>query len=132
MRVCPKCGFIDPPEWRHSKYSYWIDFCEVEHFREMHPTLLENLLKGAKIVEDSNYVYRLTKNKAKVERKALVDYGYQWSVPMEHPTRWSGVYPDFDKKWNRDPKQTVLTQNNTNTAKCFSQPTPEKEVTKKQ
>jgi len=108
MRVCPKCKYVDPPEWRHSKYSYWIDFCDAQHFLEMNPLLHDALMKGAKIVEDSNYVYRLTKNKSKVERKALVDYGYQWSVPMENPKRWSGKWPDFDKKWNRTPEQKKL------------------------
>jgi hypothetical protein len=102
MRVCPHCGYIDPPEWRHSKYSYWIDFCEIGHFKEMEPELAKRLLDGIKLVEDKNYIYRLTKNKTKVERKALVDYGYQWSVPMEKANRWSGTYPDFDKTWNRD------------------------------
>ena len=110
MRVCPKCGHIDPPQWRHSKYSYWIDFCEIGHFIELEPLLASRLLKGEKLVEDKDYIYRLTKNKSKVERKALVDYGYQWNIPMEKikSSRWSGVYPDFDKKWNRDPNQTRL------------------------
>lgn len=108
MRVCPKCKFVDPPQWRHSRYSYWIDHCEISHFKELHPNLYEQLINGAKLVEDDDYIYRLTKNRARVERKALVDYGYQWTVPMEKANRWSGSYPDFDKKWNRNLSQKKL------------------------
>ena len=74
----------------------------------MHPLLFDQLVEGAKIVEDEYYVYRMTKNKSKVERKALVDYGYQWDIPMEKANRWSGTFPDFDKKWDRIPTQKKL------------------------
>ena len=108
MRVCPKCGYVDPPEWRHSKYSYWIDFCEVYGFEKLYPKLHTELVRGVKLVEDKYYLYRITKNKGKVERKAKVDYGDQWNIPMENPKRWSGKWPDFDKKWNYDKSQTKL------------------------
>ena len=82
MRVCPKCGFVDPPEWKHSKYSYWIDNCTLDDFRHLEPELAKIIeVKGS--AEDQNYVYRLTKNKHRVERKAKVDYGQQWTIPME-------------------------------------------------
>jgi hypothetical protein len=110
MRVCPECGHVDPPEWRHSRYSYWIDFCDIDHFKALHPELHKRLMSGEKLVEDRYYIYRLTKNKSRVERKALVDYGYQWNIPMEKKkaNRYSGTYPDFDKCWDRDVRQTKL------------------------
>ena len=106
MRVCPECGHIDPPEWRHSRYSYWIDFCLKEDFVKMHPKLAKELLSGEKMVEDKNYVYRKTKNDRRVERKALVDYGYQWIIPMERVHGLLGKHhdTDFRKCWNRPPK----------------------------
>ena len=82
MRVCHKCGAIDPPEWKHSKYSYWIDNCLLEDFAKLQPKLVMKILKAGH-TKDKYYVYRLTKNKRRVERKAIVDYGEQWTIPME-------------------------------------------------
>ena len=109
MRVCPKCGFVDPPEWKHSKYSYWIDNIRVEDFRRLSPTLAK-ILEAQGFGEDEYYIYRITKNKTRIERKAKVDYGNQWTIPMEkahsggkHDVR------DFRKVWSRGhPKQRKL------------------------
>jgi len=102
MRVCPKCGFVDPPEWRHSRYSYWIDFCKTEDFKCLEPEMAKELLNGKKTVEDKNYVYRMTKNGRRIERKALVDYGYQWNIPMEKSNEMGKHHDtDFRKCWNK-------------------------------
>ena len=82
MRVCPKCGYQDPPYWRHSKHSYWIDFTEYENFALLHPELAKKLEAG-KNVEDELYVYHRTRSGIKVERKAKIDYGNQMRIPME-------------------------------------------------
>ena len=95
MRVCPNCGHVDPPEWRHSKYSYWIDWTELEQFKELEPSLIEDILKGNK-AEDQNYVYRLMKHGRSVERKAKIDYGNQWTIPMEKRKQ---IPHDFRKHW---------------------------------
>jgi hypothetical protein len=96
MRVCPCCGFIDPSEWRHSKYSYWIDWTEFERFKELCPELAEQFEHSSKIVEDKNYYYRRMKHGRSVERKAKVDYGEQWTIPMEKRKQ---VPHDFRKHW---------------------------------
>jgi len=101
MRVCPKCKYVDPPEWRHSKFSYWIDFCLWEDFKKLKPELAKDLENHPMaVIEDEDYLYRLTKNKSRVHRKAKVDYGYQWQIPMEHHT----LHPihnihDYRKYW---------------------------------
>jgi len=74
MRVCPKCGFIDPPYWKHVKYSYYVDFCSFESFGIVEPELAEKLKKGGDIVEDDLYAYRLTNTKLVVLRKAKIDF----------------------------------------------------------
>lgn len=108
MRVCPKCKFVDPPEWKHSKYSYWIDNIKVEDFEKLQPNLIGDLLtKGH--TKDEDYVYRITKNKSRVERKAIVDYGEQWTIPMEKAHKSKHDVRDFRKVWQKlNPDQRRL------------------------
>lgn len=106
MRVCPKCGHVDPPEWRHMRWSYWIDFCTMEDFQRLKPILAERLNNGEKLVEDEYYVYRLSRSHV-VHRKALVDYGPQFSIPMES-YKQKGNATDLRKCWDRDPNQKKL------------------------
>ena len=53
-------------------------------------------------MEDEYFVYRLTKNRRRVERKALIDYGYQFSIPME---RYDAK--DLRKVWRREEKSHI-------------------------
>jgi len=107
MRVCPKCGFVDPPEWKHSKYSYWIDNCRLEDLKTMNPSLAKTL-EDQGHAKDKDYVYRLTKNKTRAERKAIVDYGEQWTIPMEKAYAKHN-FRDFRPCWTKiNPNQTEL------------------------
>ena len=107
MRICPHCKYVDPPEWRHSKYSYWIDWTEFDQFKSLQPELAEKFSKGAEIVEDDLYLYRIMKHGRSVERKAKIDYGNQWNVPMEKRKQ---VPHDFRKHWFKiTPNQKSLT-----------------------
>ena len=104
MRVCPKCGYVDPPYWRHSIYSYWIDFTEYENFKNMHPELCP--LQSGELTEDEYFVYRRMKKSDFIERKAIVDYEvHGWYEKMEKVK--NGV-PDFRKHWDRTYRQTKL------------------------
>ena len=91
MRVCPQCGFIDPPAWRSSIASRNIDFCKLEDFESMLPALAEKLkieeaVHGTRnFLEDGIYVYHLTKG-GFVERQALIDnprYRKKWKIDAE-------------------------------------------------
>lgn len=73
MRVCPKCGYCDPPHWKNVKYSYYIEAITAENFKLLHPKMSE-LIEKEVVVDDEYYCYRLTKNKRWVERKAKVDF----------------------------------------------------------
>jgi len=49
--------------------------------------LAQRLLKGEKLVDDELYVYRLSGKNGyarMVHRKAKIDYGEQFNIPMEH------------------------------------------------
>jgi len=119
MRVCPKCKYVDPPYWKHVKYSYWIDSCSRGNFSLLHPTLAKQLKKASDTAEDDLYVYRLTRNETTVERKAKVDFldGFGWTDgtekhehfpskpkspwmhdnPQKRPKLWQGREP-YQKK----------------------------------
>ena len=74
MRVCPKCGYIDPPEWKHCKYSYHIDNISFDNFKQLYPELAKNFKRGGDLTEDKDYVYRLTKTELFVSRKAKIEW----------------------------------------------------------
>ena len=106
MRVCYKCGYVDSPYWRHSKFSSWIDITETENLKLDNPELVERLLKGEKIVEDKYYYYRITKTKLKIHRKAKVDFCGDW-VDKQEKAAPRNI--DFRSYWKwADPKQTKL------------------------
>ena len=107
MRVCPKCGFVNPPEWKHSKWSYWRDTCLLDDLKNLNPSLAKGL-EAQGHAKDENYVYRLTKNKRRVERKAILDYGEQWTIPMEKAYDKHN-FRDFRPCWMKiAPNQTKL------------------------
>jgi hypothetical protein len=75
MRVCPCCGHIDSPYWKHTKFSYYIDQCTAENFLIEFPKLALELDKPGKHTEDKNYIYYKTKSGKMILRKAKVDIG---------------------------------------------------------
>ena len=91
MRVCPKCGFIDPPMWRGSIAHREIDFTRFDDLASEYPLLAQKVKeeqsqKGTKnFVEDAHYAYHLTKS-GNVERQAKLDnptYYLKWAIPVE-------------------------------------------------
>jgi len=67
MRVCPKCGFHDPPEWKNLHFQLYHEYITFEDFQQLYPTLAERLLEiqkaaGTKnIIFDEYTAYHLTK-----------------------------------------------------------------------
>ncbi len=112
MRVCPKCGFVDPPYWGHSKFSAWIDLIEFADFKELYPELAKKLEQGEKLVEDKDYYYRRTKNMRRVHRKAKIDFMGAWVQPQEHfgghDKQPKEKLIDFRPYWKIDPNQRKL------------------------
>lgn len=106
MRICPKCGFIDPPEWKHCKFSYHIDTIRLEEFINTYPNLAKNLHNGGDITEDENYYYRLTKTKLTVFRKAKIEwtegnpFGAEKYERFNHGSPWAKKDRRKEKDWD--------------------------------
>lgn len=111
MRVCPKCGYIDPPQWRTSIKGY--SYTEYENFKELHPDLAKKVTSQKHVISKDNlYVYHLTRG-GFVERWAIMEnptYEKSWSIPMEkakHRTT-SNMRSDFNRYLKRKKSQTKL------------------------
>ena len=75
----------------------------------MHPELVA-VLEEQGHAKDKHFIYRLTKNKRRVERKAIVDYGEQWTIPMEKAYDKHN-FRDFRPCWMKiAPTQEKLTE----------------------
>src|SRR5712692_4351457 len=64
MRECPKCHFVDPPNWRPPPHYPSLDYVRWDEFEELMPELAVLLLPG-KEIEDELYVYHRSKAKGK-------------------------------------------------------------------
>lgn len=89
MRVCPKCGFIEPMEWRPSswKSGQYIDLCRVSDLENLEPELFKKLKDkpiGETILE-GYYAYRITKTGVWVQRRWIEIYKIQkwFEIPAE-------------------------------------------------
>lgn len=75
MRVCPQCGYVDPPEWR-STFNRKMDedYTHISNFEKMFSKELVDKLKKDKTLIIEPYIYRLTKWNNVIRR---------WTVPAE-------------------------------------------------
>lgn len=77
MRVCPKCGFKDPLEWKNLHFQLYHEYMALEDFQRIYPKLAKELLLQQKqlrtknITFDEGHAYHLTKK------------GYVHRVPKE-------------------------------------------------
>lgn len=60
LKVCPNCGFRDPPEWKHLKFGIYRDYCTIEDFARIQPQMAMKLWKNPKIICDDYHCYHLT------------------------------------------------------------------------
>jgi len=61
MRVCPKCGFVDPPCWRQNRWISYVDYARVEDFWEQYPAMVD-IQPGHETSDEYNYYYRGRRN----------------------------------------------------------------------
>lgn len=61
MKVCPKCGYRDPPEWRNLHFQLYTEYMEMEEFERLYPDLAERLKSNPYLVQDQHNAYHLTK-----------------------------------------------------------------------
>ena len=64
MRICPKCGYVDLPIWRNTRWRYYTEHCHIDELRLWQPKLAEKLLAAGrgKTILIKGVKYRLAKN----------------------------------------------------------------------
>lgn len=87
MRECPKCGYQDPPYWRHVRFRIFTDCCYLEDFKTMFPELYERIIKEVDIVVKP-YIYHLVVKANIVQRIHFLDSrdGTSWREPDQEKT----------------------------------------------
>ena len=61
MKVCPKCGYVDPQCWRQNRWVSNVDYTRVEDFVQYYPGMAE-LQPGCTTSDEYNYYYRGKRN----------------------------------------------------------------------
>jgi len=61
MKICPKCGFVDPPEWRNLHFQLYTEYMKLEDFEQLYPQLAAQLKANPYIIFDKYNAYHLTK-----------------------------------------------------------------------
>ena len=86
MRVCPKCGFVEPMHWRPTtwKSAQYIDCCRLSDLEYNEPEFAERLKKEGELIE-GHYAYRITKPGVWVYRRWIEIFKVQgWKeIPAE-------------------------------------------------
>jgi len=103
MRICPKCGYVDPPIWRHDRFKRNLDISHYEDFKEWYPNIRFKDGWG----EDQHYVYRRTS--LYVLRKAKVNGFRPFYDSYEKGDRGS-PYSSSPLGKKRDPFQIKLSE----------------------
>lgn len=86
MRVCPKCGFVDPPEWKNLHFQLYHEYMTLEDFKQLYPQMAELLLEQQQKVGTKNIIFDEKKHHAYHLTKA----SYVHRVP---------AYLIIDRKW---------------------------------
>jgi len=76
MRVCPKCGYRDPPYWRPARHRYISDICHITDLDVNEPELAKKVRvfgRAPNYYCDGKYYYRLTASNT-VERTERDDF----------------------------------------------------------
>lgn len=75
MRVCPKCGYRDPPYWRPAKMhnpSGDMDIARIDDLQMWQPKIAEKLLaKRGEPITNSHFAYLIGKRAVWVKRIAI-------------------------------------------------------------
>jgi hypothetical protein len=67
MRVCPKCGYEDPPIWRNTLRRLYTDHCHIEDLKIWEPQLAQLILEK-KYVCLNGVKYKLNRKGSHVHR----------------------------------------------------------------
>ncbi len=97
MRVCPKCGYRDPPYWRPGKMrnpSGDMDIARIDDLEIFESKIAEQLLAArTEVAVDEHYAYYLGKRAVWVKRVALQVYKNCGKTAFNPPHEKSGHNP---------------------------------------
>ena len=84
MRVCPKCGYTDPPYWRNKKHNMYTDYCRIDELEMWDPEFAE-IIKAKKNIKVNGYIYHLTRTGQYIYRIHERDSfnGKSWREPEQ-------------------------------------------------
>ena len=83
IRVCPKCGYEDPLEWRNLPHQLFMEYMRFDDFERLYPELAAHLKENPKLIFDEFNAYHLTKK------------GFVHRLPKTHCLMKNG-----EAKWN--------------------------------
>lgn len=90
MRICPKCGYVDPPEWRPKSWHTHseIEICRYSDLELIDADLAEQISDGSTFLDQYN-AYKRSKTGIWVYRRPRFIYDVQkWKdIPAETPKR---------------------------------------------
>ena len=90
LRVCPKCGYIDPMEWRPRSWHTHseIEICRFSDLQNLNLKLAEQVSKQETVL-DKYYAYKLSRTGVWVYRRPRIVFDIQgWKdIPAETPKR---------------------------------------------
>ena len=97
MRICPKCGYVDPPIWRNTKWCYYTEHCHVDELKVWEPQLAA-MLKPGETVFISGVKYHLTKSGLYVHRIPAHLTKRPLSDSVEEPATEKACWNPLSKK----------------------------------
>ena len=88
MRVCPKCGYIDPMAWRPRSWHTHseIEICRASDLEYIDSELAKKIINAdGGTVLDKYYAYKLSKTKIWIYRRPRIVFDIQgWKdIPAE-------------------------------------------------
>lgn len=110
MRVCPKCGFQDSPNWENCRFKRDLMVMRLETFKKEYPHLAKRI-EEEKYVRDGQFVYH--KTKLYVLRKEPADFNQPfWELFEAHKKAPRDMAHYYNKKRSERKVQRKLLDGN--------------------
>lgn len=75
MKVCPKCGYREPPIWLNHQFQQHVTYARVEDFEQYYPNLAKQIVKAGYVTSDEYCYYRRSKKGAPFIHRWSKEYG---------------------------------------------------------
>lgn len=106
MRVCPKCGYHDPIEWKNLHFQLYHEYMTLEDFQQLYPKLAAELLQKQEKVGTKNIAFD------EYNGYHLTKAGYVHRVPKELclNDKWFHASSLYEKPKDPFQKKLVVTK----------------------